>query len=308
MALAACREDPAGATMYVSLEPCAHTGRTPPCTSGDRRGRHHARGGGLRRPDRQGVRPRASASCATRAWRSSWWTARSAAAARLINQPFRKHARTGRPLVVFKSAMSLDGKVATASGDSQWISGESSRARAHRWRAECDAVAVGIGTARADDPLLTSRVEGAGPPARPRGVRQRGRADHRLPAGAQHRRGAGDPGLLARGQARAPRPAAQRRRGRADHRRAPTRPRAWATRWTSSARAASSRCCSRADRTWPGVFLQAGADRRGADVRGADPDRRARLRAARSRPTASRWWPTRRARWPPTSRPSTRTC
>jgi diaminohydroxyphosphoribosylaminopyrimidine deaminase/5-amino-6-(5-phosphoribosylamino)uracil reductase len=64
--------------------------------------------------------------------------------------------------VLFKSAMSLDGKVATSSGDSQWISGEASRARAHRWRAECDAVAVGIGTARADDPMLTSRVEGTG--------------------------------------------------------------------------------------------------------------------------------------------------
>jgi diaminohydroxyphosphoribosylaminopyrimidine deaminase/5-amino-6-(5-phosphoribosylamino)uracil reductase len=85
-----------------------------------------------------------------------------AESARLLNQPFFKHARTGRPLVVFKSAMSLDGKVATAAGDSQWISGEASRARAHRWRSECDAVAVGIGTARADDPLLTSRIEGAG--------------------------------------------------------------------------------------------------------------------------------------------------
>jgi diaminohydroxyphosphoribosylaminopyrimidine deaminase/5-amino-6-(5-phosphoribosylamino)uracil reductase len=83
-------------------------------------------------------------------------------AARLLNQPFRKHARSGRPLVVLKSAMTLDGKVATRTGDSQWISGESSRARAHRWRAESDAVAVGIGTALADDPQLTSRVEGVG--------------------------------------------------------------------------------------------------------------------------------------------------
>jgi diaminohydroxyphosphoribosylaminopyrimidine deaminase/5-amino-6-(5-phosphoribosylamino)uracil reductase len=89
-----------------------------------------------------------------------WVDGEVAAAARLLNQPFRKHARTGRPLVVFKSAMTLDGKVATATGDSQWISGELSRARAHRWRAESDAVAVGIGTALADDPQLTARIEG----------------------------------------------------------------------------------------------------------------------------------------------------
>jgi diaminohydroxyphosphoribosylaminopyrimidine deaminase / 5-amino-6-(5-phosphoribosylamino)uracil reductase len=89
-----------------------------------------------------------------------WVDGEVAAAARLQNQPFRKHARTGRPLVIFKSAMTLDGKVATATGDSQWISGEVSRARAHRWRAESDAVAVGIGTALMDDPRLTARIEG----------------------------------------------------------------------------------------------------------------------------------------------------
>src|SRR5580704_17010826 len=86
-------------------------------------------------------------------------------AARLLNQPFRKHARTGRPWVLFKSAMTLDGKVATASGDSKWISGEESRALAHRWRAECDAVAVGIGTALADDPMLTARISDPSHPA-----------------------------------------------------------------------------------------------------------------------------------------------
>jgi diaminohydroxyphosphoribosylaminopyrimidine deaminase/5-amino-6-(5-phosphoribosylamino)uracil reductase len=79
--------------------------------------------------------------------------------ARLLNQPFRKHARTGRPWVLFKSAMTLDGKVATRGGDSKWISGEESRRLAHHWRAECDAVVVGIGTALADDPLLTVRLE-----------------------------------------------------------------------------------------------------------------------------------------------------
>ena len=159
MALSACRDDPAGATLYVSLEPCAHTGRTPPCTSAileagiarvvvasdDPTGKACGRGLGILRDE--GVAVEVA-------------DGEVAHSARLLNQPFRKHARTGRPLVVLKSAMSLDGKVATAGGDSQWISGESSRARAHRWRTECDAVAVGIGTARLDDPMLTSRVEG----------------------------------------------------------------------------------------------------------------------------------------------------
>jgi diaminohydroxyphosphoribosylaminopyrimidine deaminase/5-amino-6-(5-phosphoribosylamino)uracil reductase len=86
----------------------------------------------------------------------------AAASARLLNQPFRKHAITGRPHVVFKSAMSLDGKVATMTGDSKWISGEESRRLVHGWRAEVDAVCVGIGTALADDPLLTARTDDVG--------------------------------------------------------------------------------------------------------------------------------------------------
>jgi diaminohydroxyphosphoribosylaminopyrimidine deaminase/5-amino-6-(5-phosphoribosylamino)uracil reductase len=84
-----------------------------------------------------------------------------AAAARLLNQAFRKHARTGRPQVILKSAVSLDGRVATEGGDSRWISGEASRALVHRWRGELDAVCVGIGTVLADDPLLTAREVGA---------------------------------------------------------------------------------------------------------------------------------------------------
>jgi diaminohydroxyphosphoribosylaminopyrimidine deaminase/5-amino-6-(5-phosphoribosylamino)uracil reductase len=158
-ALAACEESPAGATLYVSLEPCAHEGRTPPCTdaileagisrvvvaSDDPTPKASGRGLGVLRDEGVEV---------------SMVDGATAEAARLLNQPFRKHARTGRPLIVFKSAMTLDGKVATRTGDSQWISGESSRARAHRWRAESDAVAVGIGTALSDDPQLTSRVEG----------------------------------------------------------------------------------------------------------------------------------------------------
>jgi diaminohydroxyphosphoribosylaminopyrimidine deaminase/5-amino-6-(5-phosphoribosylamino)uracil reductase len=146
-----------GATLYVSLEPCCHHGRTPPCTEAILEagiGRvvvaaddpsEHASGRGLGILRDEGIEVVvADGELARRA--------------KLQNQPFRKHARTGRPWVMFKSAMTLDGKVATRSGDSQWISCEASRERVHRWRAECDAVAVGIGTALADDPRLTPRL------------------------------------------------------------------------------------------------------------------------------------------------------
>jgi diaminohydroxyphosphoribosylaminopyrimidine deaminase/5-amino-6-(5-phosphoribosylamino)uracil reductase len=158
IALAACSEDPAGGTMYVSLEPCAHDGRTPPCTdaiieagikrvvvaSDDPTEKASGRGLGMLRDEGITV---------------DVCDGEASDAARLLNQPFRKHARTGRPLVIVKYAMTLDGKVATRTGDSKWISNELSRARAHRWRAEADAVAVGIGTVMADDPLLTARVD-----------------------------------------------------------------------------------------------------------------------------------------------------
>jgi diaminohydroxyphosphoribosylaminopyrimidine deaminase / 5-amino-6-(5-phosphoribosylamino)uracil reductase len=158
-ALEDCRrrgEDPAGATMYVTLEPCAHQGRQPPCTealleagiarvvigSDDPSAKASGRGPDLLRE--AGVEV---VSC----------EGEEADAARLLNQPFRKHARTGRPLVTLKMAISLDGRSSTAPGDSPWISGEESRALVHRWRAEADAIAVGAGTVLADDPLLTAR-------------------------------------------------------------------------------------------------------------------------------------------------------
>ncbi len=170
-ALADCRRrghDPAGATMYVSLEPCAHQGRQPPCTdallaagiarvvigSDDPSEKAAGRGPGILRDGGVEV---------------SFADGAEAAAARLQNQAFRKHARTRRPLVTLKSAVSLDGFTATPGGDSRWISGPQSRALVHRWRADSDAVAVGIGTALADDPLLTARdLEDAEPrqPAR----------------------------------------------------------------------------------------------------------------------------------------------
>jgi diaminohydroxyphosphoribosylaminopyrimidine deaminase / 5-amino-6-(5-phosphoribosylamino)uracil reductase len=167
-ALSDCRErgeDPAGATLYVTLEPCAHQGRQPPCAeailearigrvviaSDDPSEKAAGRGPGILRDG--GIEVEFAAG-------------EQAAAARLLNQSFRKHARTGLPLVTLKMAMSMDGRFATPPGDSQWISGERSRELVHRWRAEHDAIAVGIGTVLADDPLLTARIPGARQPTR----------------------------------------------------------------------------------------------------------------------------------------------
>jgi len=158
-------EGPAGATMYVTLEPCAHQGRQPPCVeaileagigrvviaSDDPSEKAAGRGPGILRDG--GVEVVLA-------------TGAEATAARRLNQPFRKHSRTGLPLVVLKVAMSLDGGTTTAPGDSPWISGPESRDLVHRWRAEHDAIAVGIGTALADDPLLTARLDGARQPKR----------------------------------------------------------------------------------------------------------------------------------------------
>jgi diaminohydroxyphosphoribosylaminopyrimidine deaminase/5-amino-6-(5-phosphoribosylamino)uracil reductase len=171
-AIAACEgADLTGATIYVSLEPCCHTGQTPPCTeailaagirrvvvaSDDPTAKASGRGLGILRDE--GVTVDIAGG-------------ELAARARLSNQAFRKHARTGRPWVLFKSAMTLDGKVATRTGDSKWISSEASRELGHRWRASVDAVVVGIGTALADDPKLTSRIElpGAAAVRQPRRV------------------------------------------------------------------------------------------------------------------------------------------
>ena len=158
-AISEANGDTEGATLYVSLEPCCHHGRTPPCTdaileariarvvvaSDDPTEKAAGRGLGILRDE--GVEVVVA-------------DGELAARARLLNQAFRKHARTGRPWVLFKSAMTLDGKVATRTGDSKWISSEESRSIAHRWRSAVDAVAVGVGTALADDPQLTSRVDG----------------------------------------------------------------------------------------------------------------------------------------------------
>jgi diaminohydroxyphosphoribosylaminopyrimidine deaminase/5-amino-6-(5-phosphoribosylamino)uracil reductase len=159
-AIEACGlEDLSGATLYISLEPCCHEGKTPPCTdailqagirrvvvaSDDPTEKASGRGLGILRDE--GVEVIVAEG-------------ELAASARLLNQAFRKQARVGRPWVLFKSAMTLDGKVATRTGDSKWISSADSRELAHRWRAAVDAVVVGIGTALADDPQLTARPDG----------------------------------------------------------------------------------------------------------------------------------------------------
>lgn len=151
--------------MYVTLEPCAHQGRQPPCTvalleagigrvviaSEDPSEKAAGRGPGMLRDG--GVEVDFAVGAET-------------GAARLLNQPFRKHARTGLPLVTLKMAMSLDGQTSTGIGQSGWISGEPSRAMVHRWRADSDAIAVGIGTVFADDPLLNARLPDARQPLR----------------------------------------------------------------------------------------------------------------------------------------------
>ncbi|MFY9470123.1 MAG: bifunctional diaminohydroxyphosphoribosylaminopyrimidine deaminase/5-amino-6-(5-phosphoribosylamino)uracil reductase RibD [Solirubrobacterales bacterium] len=156
IAIESCSKDTTGATIYVSLEPCAHEGKQPPCTqaiidagitrvvyaSDDPTEKASGRGPGVLRDEDIDVQA-AQGEIAARA--------------RLINQPFRKHSKTGRPHVLFKSAMTLDGKVATATGDSQWISSAESRTLAHHFRSQVDAIAVGIGTALSDDPRLTAR-------------------------------------------------------------------------------------------------------------------------------------------------------
>ena len=144
-----------GATLYTTLEPCAHTGRTGPCTeaiaaAGIRRvvtamadPDSQVRGAGLARLREAGIATAVGAG---------------EAAARRLNEAYIKHRTTGLPFVTAKWAMTLDGRIATRTGDSRWISNEASRAHAHRIRAVSDAVLVGVGTVLRDDPALTART------------------------------------------------------------------------------------------------------------------------------------------------------
>ena len=145
----------AGASLYVTLEPCCHTNkRTPPCAplieeSGVQRvviaqidPNPLVSGRGIRRLRRAGLR--VDTGCC-------------AEDARRLNRVYSHWMKTGRPFVILKTGMTLDAKIATASGESQWITGESARRDAHRLRSETDAVVVGVGTVLTDDPMLTAR-------------------------------------------------------------------------------------------------------------------------------------------------------
>ncbi|HWG44300.1 MAG TPA: bifunctional diaminohydroxyphosphoribosylaminopyrimidine deaminase/5-amino-6-(5-phosphoribosylamino)uracil reductase RibD [Gemmataceae bacterium] len=162
-ALAAAGEAAREATLYVTLEPCCHHGKTPPCTEAILRA-------GIRRVVAAMPDPfPAVAGKGAEQLRQAGVTVEfgiGEAEARRLNAPYLKLLTTGRPWVHAKWAMTLDGKIATRSGDSRWISNEASRRRVHELRGRMDAIVAGIGTVLADNPQLTARPPGSRTPTR----------------------------------------------------------------------------------------------------------------------------------------------
>lgn len=152
-----------GATAFVTLEPCAHAGKTPPCTEA-LIAAGVARVVVASRDPNPLVNGRGVA--ALRAAEIDVVVLENQREAEALLAPFAKLMTVGRPWVIAKWAMTLDGKLATHTGDSQWISGEESRAVVHQLRGRMDAIVVGRGTAEQDDPLLTARPAGARTPTR----------------------------------------------------------------------------------------------------------------------------------------------
>lgn len=158
-ALRAAAEKSDRATLYVTLEPCNHFGRTPPCTKavlkagisrvviGMEDPNVNVKGGGAEYLRQKGL------TVDVGVMRKE---------CRRLNQSFIKHATTGLPYVTLKAAMTLDGRIATRTGDSKWISNESSRRFVHKLRRDLDGILVGIGTALSDNPMLTARTGGKG--------------------------------------------------------------------------------------------------------------------------------------------------
>ncbi len=149
-----------GSVAYVTLEPCSHHGRTPPCADALVDARVGRVVVGALDPD-----PSVSGRGVERLRQAGVEVAVGVLADAVERQlaPYLHHRRTGRPWVTLKLAATLDGRTAAADGSSRWITGDAARADAHRERAEHDAVLVGAGTVRADDPELTVRTAGGGP-------------------------------------------------------------------------------------------------------------------------------------------------
>jgi diaminohydroxyphosphoribosylaminopyrimidine deaminase/5-amino-6-(5-phosphoribosylamino)uracil reductase len=162
-ALAEAGEAARGATLYVTLEPCCHHGKTPPCTDAILRAGVARVVAAMTDPF---PRVAGQGTEALRAAGVAVEVGAGEAEARRLNAPYLKLLGTGRPYVHAKWAMTLDGKIATRSGDSKWISNEASRRHVHALRGRMDAIVVGIGTALADDPLLTVRPPGPRTPVR----------------------------------------------------------------------------------------------------------------------------------------------
>ena len=161
VALQAAGDAARGATMVVTLEPCPHQGRTPPCVDAILEAGIARVVVGIEDPD-----PNVSGKGIARLREAGVDVEVGVLADEIRAQlaPYLKHRRTGRPWLVLKLAASADGRTAAPDGSSQWITGEEARTDAHRLRAESDAVIVGAGTVRADDPSLTVRhVEGQDP-------------------------------------------------------------------------------------------------------------------------------------------------
>ncbi len=153
-ALAHAGERAEGGTLVVTLEPCAHHGKTPPCVEAVLaagisrvvvavRDPHHKAAGGIERLESAGVEVTVGLDAAN---------------ARRVNRRWLRWAERGRPWITLKAAVSLDGRIATRTGESQWITGEPARQRGLELREEHDAILVGVGTVLADDPRLTRRL------------------------------------------------------------------------------------------------------------------------------------------------------
>ena len=162
-ALTRCTEDTAGADLYVTLEPCCHQGKTPPCTDiiiekkiarvfvGSMDSNPLVAGKGVQILRDHGIYVE---------------TGILDAECRKLNEVFYHYIATKTPFVVMKYAMTLDGKIACATGDSKWVTGEIARTQVHRMRGRYRGIMVGIGTVLADDPMLNWRVEGGVDPVR----------------------------------------------------------------------------------------------------------------------------------------------